>query len=43
VFRKHWLSRFLVTRHVTGNAKTIDIARGLANLAIASRCTNQPR
>jgi AcrR family transcriptional regulator len=27
-----------VTRQVSGNAKTIDIARGLANLAIAARC-----
>ncbi len=27
-----------VTRHVTGNKQTIDIARGLAGLAITARC-----
>jgi AcrR family transcriptional regulator len=27
-----------VTRHVTGNEKTVDIARGIASLVIASRC-----
>jgi len=31
-----------VTRHVSGNKYTIDIARRLANLAIASRCPILP-
>jgi AcrR family transcriptional regulator len=31
-----------VTRHVTGNKQTIDIARRVANLVIASGCPRQP-
>jgi hypothetical protein len=27
-----------VTRHVTGNQRTIDIARGIARLIIAAHC-----
>ena len=30
-----------VIRHVTGNKQTIDIARGIAEIAITSRCPNQ--
>src|SRR4029078_13276322 len=29
-----------VTRHVTGKRNTIDIARGIAKLVIAARCSN---
>lgn len=32
-----------VTRHVTGNKNTVDIARRIANLAISSRCPVSPR
>ena len=31
-----------VTRHVTGNKNTVDIARRIANLAISSRCPDSP-
>jgi AcrR family transcriptional regulator len=31
-----------VTRHVTGNKSTVDIARRIANLAISSRCPGSP-
>ena len=32
-----------VTRHVTGNKNTVDIARRIADLAISSRCPVSPR
>ena len=32
-----------VTRHVTGNKNTVDIARRIADLAISSRCPDSPR
>jgi AcrR family transcriptional regulator len=32
-----------VTRHVTGNQSTIDIARGIARLVIAAHCTQPAR
>jgi AcrR family transcriptional regulator len=32
-----------VTRHVTGNKNTVDIARRIANLAISSRCPDSRR
>ena len=31
-----------VTRHVTGNKNTVDIARRIADLAISSRCPDSP-